>query len=95
MNLGNFRYIKSSFPDMLPLVSHNLSPMAEISKYIKENDPNTKVVFIGPCTAKKAEAQLEEVKPYVDCKIIETTLKYGLLLFLLLSKYEYPNSSDK
>lgn len=60
------RYIKSSFPDMLPLVSHNLSPMAEISKYIKENDPNTKVVFIGPCTAKKAEVQLESVKPYID-----------------------------
>ena len=27
---------------------------------------NAKVVFIGPCTAKKAEAQLETVKPYVD-----------------------------
>ena len=27
---------------------------------------NAKVVFIGPCTAKKAEAQLEEVKPFVD-----------------------------
>ena len=25
------------------------------------------MVFIGPCTAKKAEAQLENVKPYVDC----------------------------
>jgi iron only hydrogenase large subunit-like protein len=24
------------------------------------------VIFIGPCTAKKAEAQLESVKPYVD-----------------------------
>ena len=31
-----------------------------------ENDENAKVVFIGPCTAKKAEAQLAEVKPYVD-----------------------------
>ncbi|MEE1356557.1 MAG: monomeric [FeFe] hydrogenase, partial [Clostridia bacterium] len=59
-------YIKSSFPDLVPLISHNLSPMAEISKYIKETDPHAKTVFIGPCTAKKAEAQLERVKPYVD-----------------------------
>ncbi len=60
------QYIKSSFPDLMPLVSHNLSPMATIAKYIKEKEETAKVVFIGPCTAKKAEAQLESVKPYVD-----------------------------
>ena len=60
------QYIKSSFPAILPHVSHNLSPMAMLAKYIKETSENAKVVFIGPCTAKKAEAQLESVKPYVD-----------------------------
>lgn len=60
------QYIKSSFPTLLPNVSHNLSPMAMLAKYIKETSENAKVVFIGPCTAKKAEAQLESVKPYVD-----------------------------
>ena len=60
------QYIKSSFPAILPLVSHNLSPMATLAKYIKETDKTAKVVFIGPCTAKKAEAQLDTVKPYVD-----------------------------
>ena len=60
------QYIESAFPDLLPLVSHNLSPMAKLAKYIKEIDENSKVVFVGPCTAKKAEAQLEKVKPYVD-----------------------------
>ena len=60
------QYIKSAFPDLLPLVSHNLSPMATLAKYIKSTDENAKVVFIGPCTAKKAEAQLDGVKPYVD-----------------------------
>ena len=29
-------YIKGQFPDLAPHISHNLSPMAEISKYIKE-----------------------------------------------------------
>ena len=59
-------YIKSAFPNLLQHVSHNLSPMATLAKYIKETDEKAKVVFIGPCTAKKAEAQLEEVKPFVD-----------------------------
>lgn len=59
-------YIKSAFPEMLPYVSHNLSPMATLAKYIKETTEDAKIVFIGPCTAKKAEAQLESVKPYVD-----------------------------
>ena len=60
------KYIKSAFPYLVPYISHNLSPMAALGKYIKSHDENAKVVFIGPCTAKKAEAQLETVKPYVD-----------------------------
>ena len=60
------QYIKSSFPNLLPLVSHNLSPMATIAKYIKKTNEKAKVVFIGPCTAKKAEAQLDSVKPFID-----------------------------
>ena len=59
-------YIKSAFPELVPLISHNPSPMAALAQYIKEKDSTAKVVFIGPCIAKKAEAQLEEVKPYVD-----------------------------
>lgn len=60
------RYIKSNFPSLTEHISHNMSPMAVLAKYIKEITPNAKVIFIGPCTAKKAEAQLEEVKPFVD-----------------------------
>lgn len=60
------RYIKTAFPQLVEHISHNMSPMATLAKYIKETTPDAKVIFIGPCTAKKAEAQLEEVKPYVD-----------------------------
>ena len=59
-------YVEKNFPDLVQYVSHNLSPMAAIAKYIKDTTPNAKVVFIGPCTAKKAEAQKDTVKPYVD-----------------------------
>ena len=59
-------YIKSAFPELVPQVSHNLSPMGALAKYIKERDESAKVIFIGPCTAKKAELKLETVQPYVD-----------------------------
>ncbi|MDD6980915.1 MAG: 4Fe-4S dicluster domain-containing protein [Clostridia bacterium] len=59
-------YIHKSFPELEPFISNNLSPMATIARYIKETDPSAKVVFIGPCTAKKAEVLKDSVKPYVD-----------------------------
>ena len=62
-------YVKSHFPEFAENVSQNLSPAATISKYIKEHEPEAKVIFIGPCTAKKMEFQKEEVRPYIDCVI--------------------------
>lgn len=59
-------FIKKNYPKVADKISHNLSPMARISKYIKEIDPDSKVVFIGPCTSKKMEIKLDMVKPYVD-----------------------------
>ena len=59
-------FIEKNFPAMVPHISHNLSPMATIAKYIKEHEEGAKIVFIGPCTAKKAEVQREAIKPYVD-----------------------------
>ena len=59
-------YVEKNFPELVPLVSGNLSPMATIAKYVKEHEANCKTVFIGPCTAKKMEVQKESVKQYVD-----------------------------
>jgi iron only hydrogenase large subunit-like protein len=59
-------YVKQAYPDLAEHVSHNPSPMAALAKHVKEIDKEAKVIFIGPCTAKKGEAKREEVKPYVD-----------------------------
>ncbi len=59
-------YIEKFFPDLVPYISSNLSPMATIAKYIKEHESPCKIVFIGPCMAKKAEVQKDSVSPYVD-----------------------------
>jgi iron only hydrogenase large subunit-like protein len=45
--------IKKQFPSLIEHISSSPSPMVMIAKYIKKSNPNSKVVFIGPCTAKK------------------------------------------
>ena len=60
------KLIETQFPEMVPHVSHNLSPMAELARFIKSGHPEYKIVFIGPCIAKKAEARKPEIAKYVD-----------------------------
>ena len=43
--------------------------MAMTGFLIKEKDPTARVVFIGPCTAKKSEFQKPEVRRFVDSVI--------------------------
>lgn len=62
-------YIHKQFPAFTDKISHNPSPMAAIAEQIKKTDPDSRVVFIGPCTAKKAEFQKPEVHKWVDCVI--------------------------
>ena len=59
-------YIKKNYPHLFEHVSTNLSPMASIARHIKENHPESHIVFVGPCVSKKQEVKLEEVKKYVD-----------------------------
>ena len=59
-------YIRKTFPKLADNISHNLSPMTMISRYIKETTPGAKIVFIGPCTAKKMEIQQDSVREWVD-----------------------------
>ncbi len=59
-------YVRKQFPDLAPHISHNLSPMATIARAVKQHDETAKIIFIGPCTAKKMEIRQESVKPYVD-----------------------------
>ena len=60
------KYIETKHPQMTEHISHNLSPMAELAKHVKEQKPDSVVVFIGPCIAKKAEIKKDGVKEYVD-----------------------------
>ncbi|MDR0839798.1 MAG: monomeric [FeFe] hydrogenase [Christensenellaceae bacterium] len=62
-------YAQKQFPDVAQDISSLLSPAAMIAQRIKETAPNAKVVFIGPCTAKKMEFQKEHLHTLVDSVI--------------------------
>ncbi len=49
--------IQKYFPSVLPYLADVLSPMQAHCLDIKKRIPNAKTVFIGPCVAKKDEAQ--------------------------------------
>lgn len=59
-------YIKKNFPELGKHVSSTVSPMIAISKLIKSTDPLAKIVFIGPCTAKKMEIKQADIKGITD-----------------------------
>lgn len=59
-------YINVYFPELKDKVSTAPSPMAITGKLIKEEHPDAKVVFIGPCISKKYEVYKEGVREYVD-----------------------------
>lgn len=56
--------IQKYFPSALPYLADVLSPMQAHCQSIKRRTPNAKTVFIGPCVAKKDEA--DHYKGLVD-----------------------------
>lgn len=49
-------YIKKHFPDLKDHIAPTPSPMVMLGRNIKREHPDYKVVFVGPCVAKKKEA---------------------------------------
>lgn len=62
-------YVKKNFPEFEKNISRNLSPMGTLGKHIKEKDKTSKIVFIGPCTAKKMEIKKPELNGVIDIAI--------------------------
>ena len=57
---------KKMFPDKAYTVSMALTPMVLTARLLKEQHPECKIAFIGPCLSKKQEASRRSVKSYVD-----------------------------
>ncbi|MCR5350374.1 MAG: 4Fe-4S dicluster domain-containing protein [Acholeplasmatales bacterium] len=57
---------KTEFPEFKENISMAMTPMVYTARLVKKEHPNSKVVFIGPCAAKKLEASRKSVRSDVD-----------------------------
>ena len=73
--------IKTHFPALKENMSTTVSPMCGVSRYLKQQDPETVTVFVGPCIAKKSEAADHAVKGNADF-----VLTYGEIRSLLYGR---------
>ena len=58
--------IRKLFPAQTENISITLTPMVYTARMVKREDPECKVVFVGPCAAKKLEAIREDIRSDVD-----------------------------
>lgn len=69
-------YVERYQPECLDLLVPVVSPMLAHAKHIRATlGEDTKIVFIGPCVAKKAEAERSENRGLVDCVLTFVELK--------------------
>ncbi|NLX59295.1 MAG: PAS domain S-box protein [Phycisphaerae bacterium] len=69
------RYVERYRPELVSALTPAPSPMVAHASLIKERLGRTaRVVFIGPCVAKKAEAEREQFDGLVDCVLTFTEL---------------------
>lgn len=60
------KMIESRFSELVGHISPSVSPMIASGRVIKTFMPSAKVVFIGPCIAKKSEASLSQLAGAID-----------------------------
>lgn len=60
------RYGEENFPDIAPYISMALTPMVLTGRLTKQHYPDCRVVFIGPCAAKKLEASRRSIRSDID-----------------------------
>ena len=61
-----YSMVQKCFPKLAPYISMALTPMVLTGRLIKKKYPGCKVVFIGPCSAKKLEASRKEIRSDID-----------------------------
>lgn len=60
-----YRAAQVHIPEIKPYVSHTKTPMYYTAELVKQEDPNCIAVFVGPCLAKRAEAEYDPSVDYV------------------------------
>lgn len=93
--------IQKHFPNELKYLADVLSPMQAHAMDIKRRDPSAKVVFIGPCVAKKDETNRDEYNDKIGVdeakkSIVDASLTFeDLTLWLQRENIELEKVADK
>ncbi len=67
--------VKKVYNELIHHVSPSVSPMIAAGRVLKTLHPGCRVVFIGPCVAKKAEAKEPDIAGAIDAVLTFTELK--------------------
>ncbi|GAA0745324.1 [Fe-Fe] hydrogenase large subunit C-terminal domain-containing protein [Clostridium oceanicum] len=67
--------LKRVYNDLVKNVSPSISPMVASGRVLKKLNPDCKIVFVGPCIAKKAEAKQEDLVGDIDFVLTFSELK--------------------
>lgn len=67
--------VKRVYDTLVPHISPSVSPMVACGRGVKRLHPGAKVVFVGPCIAKKAEAKEPDIRDAVDAVLTFHELK--------------------
>ena len=71
-----YNFLEKYYTNLVADLAEIVSPMIAMGRYLKKNyGDSAKVVFIGPCIAKKSEYQDEEVSDAIDAVMTFTELK--------------------
>ena len=65
------------FPAESGNISMTYTPMVYTARLVKRERPDCKVVFVGPCAAKKLEAMQDDIRTDVDFVLTYEALRYG------------------
>ena len=63
--IRSYYVAEKHIPDIQPYVSHTKSPMIYTANIAKERFPDAQTVFIGPCLAKRTEAEKSGIIDFV------------------------------
>ena len=84
------RMIRTKRPDVVPFLALSVdSPMVATAKIVHENYPQDKPIFIGPCNAKKFEAN----EDHPELNILSLTYKEMDEVFKAFNMVDDPNDA--
>ena len=87
-------FVERYQPELVPYLSPIVSPMVAIARALRAKDPALKVVFVGPCVAKKVEAANPDIEGGPDVAITFRELRYLFLRWSIKPERVTPSDFD-